>query len=313
MSEILEAFLSLDFLSASIRLTIPLLLAAMGGLYCERAGVLNIGLEGMMLTGAFASFTATVVTGNPYIGLIVAVIVGLLLGLIHAFLTISLGCNQIVSALGENMFAVGITATFNLLFFSTSSTLTKSKILPSIAIPGLSEFGEIGQILFNQNIFYYIAIITIPISYIIFYYTTFGLKIRSVGEHPRTADTLGVNVKRIRYITVIISGIFASLGGASMTIGNLSFFQDGMIAGRGFIAFAAIVFGRYSPIGTLGGSLLFGIMDATQLRLQAIGLDISYYVFLMIPYTVTILVLIFFGGKSFVPKAQGIFYISDEN
>lgn len=312
MDRIINGIFSLDFLSASIRLTIPILLACIGDLYCERAGVLNIGLEGMMLTGAFTAFTVTVFTVDPYIGLIAAIVVGLLLGLVHAFLTVTLGCNQVVAALGENMFAVGVTATLNPIFFNISSTLTKCKLLPEIAIPGLSSLGGLGKILFNQNILFYIAVIMIPITYVLFYRTTFGLKIRSIGEHPKTADTLGINVVRVRYITVIISGIFAALGGAAMTIGNLSFFQDGMTAGRGFIAFAAVVFGRYSPGGTLIGALLFGIMDAMQLRLQAIGFDVSYYLFLMIPYVVTILALISFGGKAFVPRAQGVFYMREE-
>lgn len=312
MSTLLKAIYSFDFLSASIRLTIPVLLAALGDLYCERAGVLNIGLEGMMLTGAFASFTAVVFTSDPYFGLLVAIGVGLLLGLVHAFLTVTLGCNQVVAALGENMFATGITATLNPIFFNVSSTLTKSAVLPNIALPGLSGLGTVGQILFNQNILYYLAVIMVPLTYVLLYHTTLGLKIRAIGEHPKTADTLGINVICIRYFTVIISGIFAALGGAAMTIGNLSFFQEGMTAGRGFIAFAAVVFGRYSPIGTLIGALLFGLMDAMQLRLQAIGFDISYYVFLMIPYIVTIIALISFGGKSFVPKAQGLFYKRDD-
>lgn len=312
MSTIFNVISSFDFLSASIRLTIPVLLAAIGDLYCERAGVLNIGLEGMMLTGAFASFATAVFTSNPYKGLLVAIVVGLLFGLVHAFLTVSLGCNQVVTALGENMFAMGITATLNPIFFNVSSKLTKCPVLPNIAIPGLKELGEIGEVFFNQNILYYLAVIMVPLTYVLFYHTTAGLKIRSVGEHPKAADTLGINVIAVRYFTVVLSGVFASLGGAAMTVGNLSFFQDGMTAGRGFIAFAAVVFGRYSPIGVFTGSVLFGLMDALQLRLQAVGFAVSYYMFLMIPYIVTILALIFFGGKSFVPKAQGVFYIRDE-
>ena len=172
--------------------------------------------------------------------------------------------------------------------------------------------GGVVEVLFSQNILFYIAVLMIPVTLVVFFRTTAGLKIRAIGEHPKTADTLGVNVTRVRYVTVIVSGVFASLGGAAMTIGNLSFFQEGMIAGRGFIAFCAVVFGRYMPIGTLIGSVLFGVMDALQLRLQAMGFDICYYLFLMIPYAVSIVTLVFFGGKAFVPRAQGIPYVRDE-
>ncbi len=265
-----------------------------------------------MLNGAFVAFAVAIFSGNPYWGLAAGVVLGAVLGLIHALLTVTLGCNQVVAALGENMFAVGVTATLNQVLFGVSSTLAQCETLPTIPIPGLCELGAVGEVLFNQNILFYIAVLMIPITLIVFFRTTAGLKIRAIGEHPKTADTLGVNVTRVRYATVVVSGIFASLGGAAMTVGNLSFFQEGMIAGRGFIAFCAVVFGRYMPIGTLIGSVLFGVMDALQLRLQAMGFDICYYVFLMIPYAVSIVTLVFFGGKAFVPRAQGLHYVRNE-
>lgn len=290
----LNAFLNTAFVLACFRMTIPVLLVALGDLYCERSGVVNIAVEGMMLSGAFFGFLVTYYTQNQALGLLATVVGGFVLGIAHAFLTVTLGCNQIVSALGINIFAQGITTTLNKTYLGVTTSTVGIEVFPNI--------------IFEQNIFTFIAIGFLLITCIIFSKTNWGVSIKAVGINPKAADTVGISVYKTRYVAVIISGIFAALGGAAMTMGNLGFFQENMTAGRGFIAFAAVVFGRYNPMGTVLACFVFGVADAVQLRLQLIGLNIPYQVFLMLPYLVTILLLVAMQKKSFVPKAQGVAY-----
>ncbi|MGI9861467.1 ABC transporter permease [Moorella naiadis] len=312
MAVFLAAISSVDFLIASLRMTTPLLLAAMGGIYSERTGVLNIALESMMLIGAFGSFVWGYYSGNPYLGLLAAIFLGLIMGLVHAFFTVTLRCDQVVTAVGENIFALGVTSTLYRTFFGVTTLQPESPGLPQLALPYLSQLPVLGPILFNHTILVYTGLLMVPLTYLVMFRTTWGLKIRSVGEHPRAADTLGINVYLVRYTCIIISGILASLGGASLTVGGLRYFQENMTAGRGFIAFAAIIFGRYNPVGTFIATLLFGVTDAFQLRMQAMGVPLPHHIFLMLPYIVTLLALIFLVGPSIVPRAQGIPYVRYE-
>lgn len=312
MAAILAAISTLDFLIASLRMTTPLLLAAIGDIYAERTGVLNIGLESMMLIGAFGSFILAYYSGNAYTGLLAAIILGLIMGLLHAFFTVTLRCDQVITAVGENILALGITSTLYRTIFGVVTKQPESPGLPQLSIPFLGKTPILGPLLFDHTLLTYIALLMVPITYVILYRTTWGLKIRAVGEHPRAADTVGINVYLIRYACIVISGILASLGGASLTVGGLRYFLDNMTAGRGFIAFAAVIFGRYNPIGAFIATLLFGITDAFQLRMQAMGIPIPHHIFLMLPYIVTLAALIFLAGPSFVPRAQGIPYVRDE-
>ncbi|QGP92279.1 Branched-chain amino acid transport system / permease component [Neomoorella glycerini] len=312
MAAILAAVSSLDFLIASLRMTTPLLLAAMGDIYAERTGVLNIGLESMMLFGAFGSFILAYYSGNPYTGLLAAIVLGLIMGILHAFFTVTLRCDQVITAVGENILALGITSTLYRTIIGVVTQQPESPGLPQIPIPFLHKIPILGSLLFDNNILTYAALLMVPVTYIILFHTTWGLKIRAVGEHPRAADTLGINVYLVRYLCIIISGILASLGGASLTVGGLRYFLDNMTAGRGFIAFAAVIFGRYNPIGAFFATLLFGVTDAFQLRMQAIGIPVPHHIFLMLPYVVTLAALVFLAGPAFVPRSQGIPYIRDE-
>ena len=295
---ILNSIFSAAFLTAIIRMTTPILLSAIGDVYCERTGVLNIAQEGIMLMGAFFAFLGAYYSShNPYMGLAVALLVGILVGAGYAVFVVTLGCNQIVTALGVNMFAIGITSTLNKFLFGITTTIAKTENLPT---------------LFGQSVFFYLAVVLVPITYIILQKTKWGLKIRAIGEYPRAAATVGINVYRHRYIACIISGALSALGGASLTIGGLGYFQDNMVAGRGFIAFAAVIFGRYNPVGTLIACLIFGAADALQLNLQSLGVALPYHLFIMMPYVITILVLVISQQKSFVPRAQGTHYIRDQ-
>lgn len=232
-----------DYLVASLRLAVPLGFAALGGLYSERSGVLNIALEGMLLTGAFTSAAATFSTGNPWLGILASLIAGGLVGLLHAVLCVTLRVDQLVSGLAINLVASGLTSFLARLIFSGSSTQQLPGI-GAITIPGLANIPLIGLLLFQEDILVYLLFILVFLTTYILFKTSFGLTLRAVGESPQAADTAGISVQTVRYIAVVISGTLASLGGAYLTLVQVRFFAEGMSAGKGFIAIAALIFGR---------------------------------------------------------------------
>ncbi|MEA5575807.1 ABC transporter permease [Anabaena sp. UHCC 0451] len=280
-----------DYLIASFHLAIPLAYAALGGLYSERSGVLNIALEGMLLTGAFTAAVTSFYSGNPWLGILASLIVGGLVGMLHAFLCVNLGVNQLVSGLAINLVASGMTSFLARLVFSGNSTQRLPEIKPFI-IPGLANIPVIGNLLFQQDILFYLLFLLIALTNYILFYTSFGLTLRAVGEYPQAADTAGVSVVSVRYLAVIISGCLASLGGANLSLIQVRFFAEGMSAGKGFIAIAALILGRWHPQGTALACLLFGATEALQLRIQALGANIPYQFLLMLPYAIAILALV---------------------
>ncbi|MEL7610189.1 MAG: ABC transporter permease [Bacillota bacterium] len=293
---ILEIMFSTAFLAAVVRMTTPLLIAAIGDIYSEQTGVVNFALEGMMLVGCYTGFAVTYYTGLAAWGIFAAIIVGVLMGLLYSYCTVTLGCNQIVTCLGFNMAGLGITSTLYKYMFGLSTE--------TIQVANVST-------LFGHSLFFYFALLLVPVTAIVLQYTRWGLKLRALGDHPRAAATLGVNVHLNRYISVVICSAAAAIAGASITIGGLGYFQENMVAGRGFIAFSAVIFGRYNPVGTMFACLLFGFVDALQLRLQAMGTNLPYHLYLMLPYVITMLALVLIRRRSFVPRAQGQFYVKD--
>ena len=298
MGDIFKTVFSATFFFTIIRMTLPIALAAVGSVMCERSGVLNLGLEGTMLLGAFFGFLGGYYSGNPFVGMLLALVVGGVYGLLYAVFVVSLGCNQVVSALGFNMLALGLTSTLYKYLFGITTSIASTKNLPTY--------------FFGQNILFIITLLLVPFVYFVLKKTKVGLNLRAIGEYPRAAATVGVNVYMHRYAACIFAGLFAALGGVSLSIGGLGYFQENMVAGRGFIAFSAVIFGRYSPLGTLVACLIFGTSDALQLNLQALGVGMPYHFFLMMPYIITILAMVLFGGRSFVPRAQGTHYIRTE-
>ena len=296
-----------DYLAASIRLAVPLSFAALGGMYSECGGVLNIALEGILLTGAFTSAAATFYTGNPWVGVLAAVIAGAMVGLLHAFLSVSLQVNQLVSGLAINLVASGLTSFFARLVFNGGSA-QKLAGIEAIRIPGLADIPVIGELLFQQDILVYLLVILIVFSTYFIFHSSLGLTLRAVGEHPQAADTAGISVSKVRYLAVIASGCLASLGGAYLSLVQIKYFAEGMTAGKGFIAIAALIFGKWHPVGTALASLLFGATEALQLRIQALGVNIPYQFLIMLPYAVALLALIGKIGKSQPPAALGIPY-----
>jgi simple sugar transport system permease protein len=299
-----------DYLVASLRLAVPLAFAALGGLYSERSGVLNIALEGMLLTGAFVSATATFYTGNVWLGIFAALIAGGLVGLLHAFLCVTLRVDQLVSGLAINLVASGFTSFLARLVFSGGNAQRLPGI-EAINIPGLANIPLIGPLLFQQDILVYFLLSLVFITTYFLFNTSFGLTLRAVGEYPRAAETAGVSVQLVRYLAVVISGCLASLGGADLTLVQVKFFVEGISAGKGFIAIAALIFGRWHPVATALACLLFGATEALQLRIQALGANIPYQFLVMLPYVIALLALVGLVGKSTTPKALGVPYFPE--
>lgn len=283
-----DTLFSLDILQATLRMATPLFLAALGGLFSERSGVVNIALEGLMLLGAFFAAVGSYFTGNPWLGILTAMIVSALFAGIHALVSIRYKADQVVSGTALNLLAGGLTVFLLNVIFNTSGTSPNVPKLPT-------------WLWFNPIV--YIGLVLVIIVHYIIWYTPFGLRIRSVGEHPMAADTVGINVYTLRYICVILSGVFAGLAGADLAIGELSIFRQGMSGGRGFIALAALIFGKWTPLGALGASLLFGYAQAAQMRL--IGFSIPSEFIEMIPYIVTMVALAGVVGRSTPPAAVG--------
>jgi simple sugar transport system permease protein len=268
----------------------PVALAALGGVFSERVGVVNVGLEGMMLMGAFSGVYVSYITSNPWLGVFGAIIVGGLLGLIHAFLSVTLRGNQIVSGTGLNILALGFTAYGSEVIWGSRGASANVTSIDIIKLPILGDIPIIGDIIGSASPLVYLMIIIIILTQILLFKTPIGLRLRAVGEHPAAADTAGVNVLRMKYMGIIVSGMLAGLGGVFLSLGNLGLFSYGMTGGRGFIALAAMIFGGWTPLGAFGASLLFGFTDALQMRLQSLGI-LPPQIILMLPYIITVIVL----------------------
>lgn len=305
MKDILNTTFIIALLSASIRLSVPILFAALGGMYSERSGVVNIGLEGIMLVGAFAGVVGSYFTGSYWMGALVAVLSGVMIAALFAFITVKIKINQIVSGVAINLLAIGLTSFFYRALFGITTVPITVKAFEPVNIPILSNIPIVGEILFRQTILVYVAFLLVPISYYIFYKTSLGLSIRTVGEHPMAADTVGIPVNKVRTICVLISGALAGLGGCFLSLGQFNMFVDNMVSGRGFIAVAAVIFGKWSPKGVLMASLIFGVADALQIRIQMSGVAIPYQFLLMFPYLLTVVAVTGIVGRTTSPKALG--------
>ncbi len=321
-----------SFITSAIQFGTPIILAALGGVICENAGVVNIALEGMMRMGGFFAVLGSYITarsfdpilggidprsGNPWFGILLAILVGVLVGLLHGYISITLRGNQIVSGVAINVFALGGMTFFLERFFSTTGhSPSVASFMGQPLIPGLSGVPIIGGIFGNLNVFNWLALILPFVIHFYLYHTAMGLRHRSVGEHPKAADTLGVNVYRIRYIATIGSGILAGLAGASMSMGQLDLFDNHMPSGLGFIALAAMIFGKWTPIGTLFASLFFTLASVAQSYVQSAAPQVLKYIpvgfWLALPYILTIIVLVSFVGRAVAPAADGTPYEKGE-
>jgi general nucleoside transport system permease protein len=274
-------------LEAAVRAGTPILLAALGELLAERAGVLNLGVEGMMLVGALAGFIVSQQSGDPWIGVLAAAIAGLMLSGVHAFLSVSLRANQVGSGLALAIFGMGLSGLFGKPFVGVPA-----KGFAPIAVPWLAEIPFLGRVFFQHDPLVYVTYLLVPSLWVLVYRTRLGLKVRAVGEHPRSADALGISVVVVRYSCVLAGGLVAGIGGAYLSLAYTQLWVDNMTAGRGWIALAMVIFGGWDPVRTALGAYLFGGVQALQLRLQAVGVTVPTYLLMMTPYAFTILALI---------------------
>src|SRR3990170_1016225 len=300
ISELFTVTVLVGILASGIRLATPYWYAAIGETFGQRSGVLNLGVEGQMLLGAFAAFYVSLTTGNLWFGVLAAMIVGALMGLIMAFVTVNLHAQQGISGIGFYLFGLGMS---DLLFQKLMGTVETVKGFPKIHFPFLSDIPGLGEIFFSQNLLVYGAYLLIPIAWFVLNKTTLGLKIRSVGENPEAADSLGVSVARIRYFSIILGGTLSGLAGASLSIALLNVFQQNMTSGLGFIAVALVYFGGWRPWGVLAGALLFSMVNSLQLWIQVLGIPIPSDIAVMMPYILTILVLVASVSRVRAPSA----------
>jgi len=287
---------TISLISSTIRLSTPLILAALGGLFSERAGVINIALEGMMLAGAFTAAAVTYATGNPWMGLLAAVGAGVAVALIHAVACVRYAADQVVVGTAINILMIGLPAFLSgALFLSSGST-------PQLPIEQLIPLAPIVM-----------AFTFVPLTWYVLYHTPFGLRLRAVGENPEAADAAGIDVAKIRYSGVLLSGALAAMGGAYLSIGQSSLFTRNMTSGRGFIALAALIFGKWRPAQTLVACLFFGFTEAVTIQMQGVvklpsGEDIPVQFIQMVPYVLTMVILAGFIGSSRPPRALGRAY-----
>jgi ABC-type uncharacterized transport system permease subunit len=292
-------------LRSSLQAATPIALSALSGVWCERSAVINIGIEGMLLTGAFVGVVVASATGSLWLGLMGAVLGGALLGAFLAVLSIKFKVDQIISGTAINIFAVGLTSYLGAAWLVENQALNASGRFGLFALPLLSDIPILGPIFFNVNALMYFMMILVGVTHVVLFYTRWGLRTRAVGEHPLAADTLGVNVFRTRYVNVIVGGMVAGLGGAYFTLGSVGRFDEVMTAGRGFIGLAAMIFGQWSPLGAFASSMIFGFFDSLQVKLALLNVPIPSHFLLMAPYVATIIAVTGVVGRTVAPAADG--------
>lgn len=298
----------IGILAASIRLAAPILLSALGEIFVERAGILNLGIEGIMLMGALSGFLGAYWTGNLWVGVVSGMLTGLLFGLLMGFMSITVKANQVVAGIGITILGSGLSTLLFRLAFGLRTIPPTLDIFPTLPIPLLSRIPFLGPILFEHNVLVYLALILVPVASAVLYRTHFGLKVRAVGESPDAVDTRGISVGRIRYLALIIGGAMAGLGGAYLVLGSLGLFWTQMTAGRGFIAIAVVVFSKWDPARALLGAWVFGLASALQISLQTLSVPIPSQILLMLPYVITIIVLVGVSRRAEFPSAYAVPY-----
>jgi len=301
MGEIFNSACIAGLIGATMRMATPIMFATIGEIITERAGVLNLGIEGIMLMGAMTGFLVSLNTGSLWIGVLAAAAVGMLLALLMSFLAVYLGLSQHVSGLGITLFSTGLAMFVYRLHFGSPLVPPTVKPFTTVAIPLLSKVPIIGQGLFNQYVLTYAAWLLIPVVSFILYKTQIGLKIRTVGENPFAADTVGVNVNRTRTVCLVVGGALMGIGGSFLTLAHQNMFLIDVIGGRGWVSIAMVIFGNWDPLKGSLGAVIFGFLDGLQLRLQGLGIRVPFHIFLMIPYLMTIVALVVVSRRATVP------------
>lgn len=308
LEQIISVSFLTAFLSAAVRLAVPLMYAGLGETISEKSGILNIGMEGVMLSGAFFSFAGAWYSGSMIVGLFFGILGGVGVSALHALLTVKLAKDQSVSGLALNMMMIGVTS-FLYKLVSSGQGYQQIETFPTIKIPLLSQIPLIGEAFFNRDILTYLLYILLVIGTLFYKKTKLGLSFISVGEHPRAAASAGVPVHRYQWISMLINGICGGIGGAYLVLVQLGVFTENMTSGRGYIALATVILGRYTPFGMFGAALLFGAANALQIRLQTIGVSISPYLLAILPYAITLIAMMGAIGKNSQPASLGKPYI----
>ena len=301
--EVFFGLFTVEVFYATVRMASPIALAALGEVYLEKSGILNLGLEATMLMGAFFGVLGSAFSGSAFVGVLTAMAAGALTGLLFGFLVITMRANQIVTGAALNIAALGMTSFLSRVIFGVRSLPVQVQGVKPLTIPILSDIPVIGRILFDQTPLVYFTYFMVIVMTFVLYRTTWGLKIRSVGEHPRAAETLGISVLGWRYGCVLLGGALGGIAGSILSLAQLNTFVDNMIAGRGFIALAAVIFGRWNPVGAAVAALVFGAADALQMRVQAFSLNVPSDLLLLMPYLITLVGVIIFRSRAAAPVA----------
>lgn len=296
-------------LVASVRMATPLTLAGLGETFSEKSGILNIGLEGIMLSGAFFSFISAYYSQSILVGLVGGCLGGGFISMIHGYLSVRLNVDQTIAGLALNFLALGLTSFFFLMAFGRTTDLPECPVVERIAIPLVSKIPIIGPAFFNQDPFIYFTFLLVALCYIVLHRTEWGINIQATGEHPRAADAAGISVSGTRYRAAMLNGVFGGLGGSYLTLALLGFFMENITSGKGYIALVVVILGRRHPVGVLMAAILVGAAEALQFRMQTMGFGIPSQVYNMFPYVITVLVLLFSIGKNRTPAALGEPYI----
>lgn len=304
MDEILALIFQVGFFTAIIRIATPFIFATIGELFAERSGVLNLGIEGIMLLSAMTGFSAAYFSGSLWIGILAAVATGALSGTVMGLLTVTFGLSQHVSGLGLTLLNTGLAFFFYRVIFGQPSSPPNIEAFKPVPLPFLADIPVLGPILFNQYALSYLAFLLIPVAAFVLYRTPWGLHLRTVGEEPHAADSAGVSVAKTRYQALILSGMLMGVAGAFLSMAQFNAFTFGVISGRGWVCIALVVFGQWSPWKSAGAAFLFAFIDALQLRLQATSIiDLPYQVFLMLPFILTIVAMALVSRNARVPAA----------
>ena len=296
------------FLAATIRMATPIALAGLGETVSEKSGVINIGVEAIMLSGAFSSFITVFHTHSFVLGILAGMAGGAAVSMMHAVVSLRCKANQTIVGLALNFLVLGLTSFFFLKGFGQTTVLPSIPVMKPVDIPLLWRIPVIGPALFKQDVFVYLMLAMVVLLGVFFNKTEWGVSLHAAGEHPRAADTAGLNVNRIRYLACLVNGILGGLGGTYLSLVKLGFFQENVTAGKGYIALVTVILGRRNPKGVLAAALVVGAAEALQIRLQTTGIPVPSQLFTMFPYVVTVLVLLFAAGKSHDPSALGVPY-----
>jgi simple sugar transport system permease protein len=313
MGDLFQTTIIVSILAATVRIATPLLLAALGELVAERAGILNLGVEGNMLMSAFSGFIFTYISGSLWVGLLAAALTGALMNLLMVFMAATLKVEQVVTGLALNMLASGMSLFLYKAFFSGSSNkLPTIPIFEVVRIPFLSSIPYVGEILFSQKLLTYAALLMVPAVWFFLYRTKYGLEIRCLGENPKVIDTKGLSVTWRQYLAVVLGGLLIGLGGAFVTIGSTVRFIPEITAGRGWLALVIVIAGNWRPTGILIAALIFAFLEAFQLQVQGVGVQLPYQLLLALPYVVAILLMVFKRGTSEEPSRLAVPYFRGE-